>query len=99
MKNHFRNIILDRWSQIDPSKPDNTASEFARIYTDNLKLTDTEKQAYDKTEATWLAIFGRNKYRGFNSFRCTFNNKQKYRQRSSRYCKLNEWDSKFNFLI
>lgn len=95
VKNHFRNIILDRWSQID------LVPDFFEMYDSNLRTITDQKQAYLKTESEWFAIYGRNKYRGYSSFATARATKKYPKTRSMwrSYSAKNEWDSKFNFLI
>ncbi len=99
INNHFRNIILDRWSQIDPSKIDQTPDEFLKLYDEKLKINPVEHEAYRLAEAEWFSIFGKNKYRGFQTFQGAKSHRNRPKTRSNRYCIRNEWDSKFNFLI
>jgi orotate phosphoribosyltransferase len=46
-----------------------TTSGFIAEYFANLKVTTTQVDAYERTEKEFLKIFGRRKYKNFDSFR------------------------------
>jgi hypothetical protein len=46
-----------------------TTSGFIAEYFANLKVTKTQMDAYEMTEKEFLRIFGRRKYKNFDSFR------------------------------
>lgn len=45
-----------------------TSRGFESIYLSNLSATDTQKEAYEKTEAEHVKYFRRTKYSGYQSF-------------------------------